>query len=77
MIAAQDARAAARTAQLAKKLTHTPTMSRLSIVNARIFDPRSGTLSQPTSIIVEGNRIQSIGLDLQLNAATSGIRRQV
>jgi imidazolonepropionase-like amidohydrolase len=69
MIAAQDARAAARTAQLAKKLTHTPTMSRLSIINARIFDPRSGTLSQPTSIIVEGNRIQSIGRDLQLNAA--------
>ncbi|MFL6247339.1 MAG: amidohydrolase family protein [Thermoanaerobaculia bacterium] len=69
LIDAQDARAAERTTALARKLTHTPTMSRLSITNARIFDPRTGTLSEPTSIIVEGNRIQSIGRDLQLNAA--------
>lgn len=69
LIAAQDARAAVRTAELATKLTHTPTMSRLSILNARIFDPRSGTISEPTTIIVEKNRIASIGRDLELNAA--------
>jgi cytosine/adenosine deaminase-related metal-dependent hydrolase len=69
LIDAQDMRAAIRATQLAKKLTHTPTMSRLSITNARIFDPRSGTLSEPTTIIVEGNRIKSIGVDLQLSAA--------
>lgn len=69
MIDAQDARAAQRTAELARKLTHRPTMSRLTVTNARIFDPRSGTLSEPTTIIVEGNRIASIGRDQQLNAA--------
>lgn len=69
LIDAQDARAAVRTAELATRLTHTPTMSRLSILNARIFDPRSGTISEPTTIIVEKNRIASIGRDLELNAA--------
>jgi hypothetical protein len=69
LIDAQDARTAARTAELAKKLAHTPTMSRLAIVNARIFDPRNGRLSAPTSIIVEGNRITSIGGVMQFNAA--------
>jgi imidazolonepropionase-like amidohydrolase len=67
LIAAQDARASMRTAQLAKKLTHKP--MRLTITNARIFDPRSGTLSEPTTINVEGNRIASIGEPQQRNAA--------
>ena len=69
LLESQDRRAAARTAQLAKKLTHTPTMSRMAITNARIFDPRTGKVSEPTTIIVEGNRIKSIGQDLQVSAA--------
>lgn len=69
LILQQDIRAGKRTAELATKLTHTPTMSRLSIMNARIFDPRSGMISEPTTIIIEGNRIKSIGQDLQLSAA--------
>ena len=69
LIDAQDARAAERIAQLAAKHTKTPTMSRLTILNARIFDPRSGTLSAPTTINIEGNRIASIGVDQERNAA--------
>jgi imidazolonepropionase-like amidohydrolase len=69
LIDAQDARAGKRIAQLAAKHMHTPTASRLTILNARIFDPRSGTLSEPTTINVEGNRIQSIGVPQERNAA--------
>jgi imidazolonepropionase-like amidohydrolase len=66
---AQDTRAAARMTQLVKKFTHKPTASRLTIVNARIFDPRSGKLSEPTTINVEGNRIASVGVPQERNAA--------
>lgn len=69
LVDAQDAREAARTLELAKKLTHTPTASRLTILNARIFDPRNGTLSEPTTINIEGNRIASIGVPQERNAA--------
>jgi hypothetical protein len=69
LIAAQDARAATRIAELASRLTHKPVASRLTILNARIFDPRSGTLSEPTTINVSGNRIESIGQPQERNAA--------
>ena len=62
LLDAQDARAAARSAQLASKLTHKPRSLRLTITNARIFDPRTGGLSEPTTINVSGNRIESIGV---------------
>jgi len=69
LIEAQDARAAARVAQLAAKYTHHPTGSRLTFADARIFDPRSGTLSEPTILNIEGNRIASIGQPQERNAA--------
>lgn len=69
LIDMQDARAGARITQLAERYTHKPTGSRLTILNARIFDPRSGTLSEPTTINVEGNRIASIGVPQERNAA--------
>lgn len=69
LIDAQDARAASRLGEMAKRLTRVPTMRRLSIMNARIFDPRSGTLSAPTSIHVEGNRIVKIGGEQERSAA--------
>lgn len=62
LIDAQDARAGERIAQLASRYTHKPAESHLTIINARIFDPRSGTLSEPTAIEVDGNRIESIGI---------------
>jgi imidazolonepropionase-like amidohydrolase len=69
LIEAQDARATTRIAELTQKLTKRPTGGRLTVMNARIFDPRSGTLSTPTSIHVEGNRIEKIGGDQERNAA--------
>ncbi|HKR65935.1 MAG TPA: amidohydrolase family protein [Thermoanaerobaculia bacterium] len=69
LIDAQDARSRERVAMLAKKYTHHPAGHRITVVNARVFDPRSGTISAPTTINVEGNRIASIGLPMERNAA--------
>jgi cytosine/adenosine deaminase-related metal-dependent hydrolase len=69
LIDAQDARASARIATLAKTYTHHPAGNRITVINARIFDPRSGTLSAPTTINVEGNRIASVGVPEERNAA--------
>jgi imidazolonepropionase-like amidohydrolase len=59
LIDAQDAREQSRAAELAKKLAYEPL--RLIVVNARVFDPRTLTLSEPTTVIAEGNRIVSVG----------------
>jgi len=67
LIEAQDARAEARAAELAKKLTGA--LPRVIVVNARVFDPRTGSLSQPTTVVTEGNRIHSIGQDSAFSAA--------
>ncbi len=69
LIDVQDARARERIAVLAKKYTHHPAGNRITVVDARIFDPRTGTLSAPTTINVEGNRIASIGVPQERNAA--------
>lgn len=65
LVDAQDARSASRIEQLSRKLTQRPIDSQLTIVNARIFDPRNGGISVPTSIRIEGNRIAQIGADVQ------------
>jgi hypothetical protein len=70
LIDAQDARAAHQSELLATKLTHTSRASRLWITNARIFDPRTGTVSDPTTINVKANRIESIGPPPEVFAAT-------
>ncbi|HYH07774.1 MAG TPA: amidohydrolase family protein [Thermoanaerobaculia bacterium] len=69
LIDIQEERSRARVAELAKKLTHTPTMRRLSIVNARVFDPRTGTISAPTIVNIEGDRIAAVGQPMQFSAA--------
>ena len=56
LIAQQDQRAAARIGELAKRFTRVPTGD-LIVTNARVFDPRTGTVSAPRDIIVKGNRI--------------------
>ena len=56
LIAAQDERAAARIGELARRFTHTPA-GNLVITNARVFDPRTGDVSEPREIVVHGNRI--------------------
>ena len=60
LIDAQDARVQARSAELAKKLTVSPV--RVIVVNARVFDPRTLTLSEPTSVVTDGDRIGTVGV---------------
>ncbi|MBV8516863.1 MAG: amidohydrolase family protein [Acidobacteria bacterium] len=69
LIEQEEARGHARTAELAKKYTHTPAGNRIVVTNARIFDPRTMKLSEPTTIVVEGNRIASVGTPTERNAA--------
>lgn len=56
LIAQQDTRAAARIGELAKRFTRIPAGD-LIVTNARVFDPRTGSVSAPRDIIVKGNRI--------------------
>lgn len=67
LIDAQDARARSRASTLARKLTTTPV--RVIVVNARVFDPRTLTLSAPTTVVTAGNRIASVGQDSPYSAA--------
>lgn len=60
LIAQQDQRAAARIGELAKRFTKVPTGD-LVVTNARVFDPRTGTVSAPRDIVVKGNRIVAEG----------------
>ena len=67
LLDAQEERAKTRSAQLAAKLTKSPV--RVIVVNARVFDPRSGTLSAPTTVVTQGNRIATVGQDSPYSAA--------
>ncbi|HET8774570.1 MAG TPA: amidohydrolase family protein [Thermoanaerobaculia bacterium] len=67
LIAAQDARAEARAAELAKQLAISPV--RVIVVNARVFDPRTLTLSEPTTVVTNGNRIETVGEPSPYSAA--------
>jgi imidazolonepropionase-like amidohydrolase len=67
LIDAQDVRTRARDAERAKKLAVAPV--RVIVVNARVFDPRTLTLSEPTTVITQGNRIASVGQDSPYSAA--------
>ncbi len=74
LVDAQDARSRARIGELAGRLTHTPANGRLVVKNARVFDPVSGTVSAPTTIAVDGNRIASIGRDAEGEVLDAGGR---
>jgi imidazolonepropionase-like amidohydrolase len=67
LVEMQDARVQQRAAALAEKLTISPV--RVIVVNARIFDPRTGTLSEPTEIVTDRNRIETIGVPSPYSAA--------
>jgi imidazolonepropionase-like amidohydrolase len=67
LIDAQDVRTNAHAAELAKKLTISPV--RVIVVNARVFDPRTLTLSEPTTVVTKGDRIESIGVPSPYSAA--------
>ncbi|HYC89578.1 MAG TPA: amidohydrolase family protein [Thermoanaerobaculia bacterium] len=66
LIDAQDERGRSRAAEIAKRLTGNPV--RVIVVNARVFDPRTGRLSEPTTVVTQGNRIASVGSDSPYSA---------
>ncbi|HEX7013461.1 MAG TPA: amidohydrolase family protein [Steroidobacteraceae bacterium] len=58
----QDAAAARRTFATARALTDKPDTP-LAIVNANVFEPASGRTRPGLTVLIEGNRIVSIGAD--------------
>ena len=60
----QDAAAAARQRELAARLAHRPRAG-LAIRHARLFDPETRTVRPDMTVVVSGNRIQSVGPDAE------------
>jgi hypothetical protein len=60
LVDAEDARQLERGKALTAKLTHRPANDRLTVTNARVFDPRTGGVADGMTIVVEGNRIVSV-----------------
>ena len=67
LVDAEELRKKARGAQLAEKLTVSP--AHVIVINARVFDPRTLTLSEPTEVVTSGNRIESVGEESTYSAA--------
>jgi cytosine/adenosine deaminase-related metal-dependent hydrolase len=61
LLAIDDAADAARAATLAERLAHQPPAAGLALVNARVFDPASGTARDDQTILVVGDRIAAVG----------------
>jgi imidazolonepropionase-like amidohydrolase len=61
----QDAAVAARYKELAAKLTHHP-VGWLAIRHARLFDPETKTVRPEMTVVVSGNRIQTVGPDAEV-----------
>lgn len=67
LLAAQAHWSAARSARLARELTHTPAAD-LLIRNARVFDPRDLTVTAGTSVLVRGAHIVRVAADADVAA---------
>ena len=65
LLAAQVERDNARAAALAGQLARRP-HGALLVRNARLFDPREGTVTPGSSVLVEGSRISAVGADASL-----------
>jgi hypothetical protein len=46
-----------------ERLSHHPTGGALVITNARLFDPMTHTATPSTTVVIRGNRIESVGAD--------------
>ena len=60
LLAKQDGMEAQRTVEIARTLTRKPN-GPLAIVNARLFDAETGKTIPDATVVVVGNRIQSVG----------------
>jgi imidazolonepropionase-like amidohydrolase len=67
LIAAQTHWSAARSARLAREVTHVPA-GELVIRNARLFDPRDLTVTPGTSVLVRGAYIVRVAADAEVSA---------
>jgi cytosine/adenosine deaminase-related metal-dependent hydrolase len=72
LLEAQDKWRDAAVAQTAARLTHAPAGGGIVITNARLFDPVSMTTMPNTTIVIRGNRIESVGAGI---AAPEGLER--
>jgi len=62
LLAAQEARDLERAKTMATRLTHRPA-GPLLVGNARLYDPRDGSVAPGSSVLVIGNRIAAAGPD--------------
>jgi len=60
LVDAEDARQLERGKALTAKLTHRAANDRLTVTNARVFDPRTLGVADGMTVVVEGNRIVSV-----------------
>jgi len=72
LLEAQDKWRDDAVARTAARLTHTPAGGGIVITNARLFDPASMTTTPGTTIVIRGNRIESVGAGI---AAPEGLER--
>jgi imidazolonepropionase-like amidohydrolase len=61
LLQAQDKWRDEAVSRAAKRLTHAPAGGGIVITNARLFDPVTMTTTPGTTIVIRGNRIESIG----------------
>jgi hypothetical protein len=61
LLEAQDKWRDDAVSRTAARLTHTPAGGGIVITNARLFDPVSMTTTPGTTIVIRGNRIESVG----------------
>ncbi|HEV7570090.1 MAG TPA: hypothetical protein VGQ21_01205, partial [Thermoanaerobaculia bacterium] len=70
LLRAQDKWRDEAVSRAAARLTHTPAGGGIVITNARLFDPVTMTTTPGTTIVIRGNRIESVG-----GAAPDGFER--
>jgi imidazolonepropionase-like amidohydrolase len=61
LLQAQDKWRNEAVSRAAARLTHTPAGGGIVITNARLFDPLTMTTTSGTTIVIRGNRIESVG----------------
>jgi hypothetical protein len=72
LLEAQDKWRDDAVARTAARLTHVPAGGGIVITNARLFDPVTITTTPGTTIVIRGNRVESVGAGI---AAPEGLER--
>jgi Amidohydrolase family len=72
LLAAQDKWRDEAVSSAATRLAHVPTGGGIVITNARLFDPVTMTTTPGTTIVIRGNRVESVGAGI---AAPEGLER--